>query len=169
MVVFRFLSCPFLWTARTWYSHTENPAAAPAAAAVAPVVAAPLVLPKKEEEENESINDDDDDSSAPSVWSESRGSQADSVVDENATPTSAMMGSSLAAMGVASSVATNLYEKKTTGKEEVEDLENIKAEIKSLVESTAPGKSAEELLSAYGGKEEELLAHLRRLEKETKR
>mmetsp|Transcript_20700 Transcript_20700/g.35092 ORF Transcript_20700/g.35092 Transcript_20700/m.35092 type:complete len:85 (+) Transcript_20700:734-988(+) len=84
-----------------------------------------------------------------------------------------MMGSSLAAMGVASSVATNLYEKKTTGKEEVEeeklDLETIKAEIKSLVESTAPGKSAEELLSAYGGKEEELLAHLRRLEKETKR
>ena len=54
------------------------------------------------------------------------------------------MGSSLAAMGVASSVATNLYEKKTTGKEEVEeeklDLETIKAEIKSLVESTAPGK-----------------------------
>eukprot|EP00985_Skeletonema_marinoi_P005337 scaffold2308_cov122-Skeletonema_marinoi.AAC.4 len=155
----------------------ENPAApataVPAAAAVAPVVAAPLVLPKKEEEENESINDDDDDSSAPSVWSESRGSQADSVVDENATPTSAMMGSSLAAMGVASSVATNLYEKKTTGKEEVEeeklDLETIKAEIKSLVESTAPGKSADELLSAYGGKEEELLAHLRRLEKETKR
>jgi hypothetical protein len=31
-----------------------------------------------------------------------------------------MLGSSLAAMGVASSVATNLYEKKTTGKEEVE-------------------------------------------------
>eukprot|EP00984_Skeletonema_dohrnii_P013536 scaffold5597_cov154-Skeletonema_dohrnii-CCMP3373.AAC.5 len=157
----------------------ENPPApttaapATAAAAVAPVVAAPLALPKKEEEENESINDDDDDSSAPSVWSESRGSQADSIVDENATPTSAMMGSSLAAMGVASSVATNLYEKKTTGKEEVEeeklDLETIKAEIKSLVESTAPGKSAEELLSAYGGKEEELLAHLRRLEKETKR
>ena len=48
------------------------------------------------------------------------------------------------------------------------NLETIKAEIKSLVESTAPGKSAEELLSAYGGREEELLAHLRRLEKETK-
>ena len=38
-------------------------------------------------------------------------------------------------MGVASSVATNLYEKKTTGKEEVEE-EKLDAEIKSLVEST---------------------------------
>jgi len=98
------------------FSHGKSCCACAAPAAVAPVVAAPLVLPKREEEErewrmnllmmttkrkrmeNESINDDDDDISAPSVWSESRCSQADSVVDENATPTSAMLGSSLAAI-----------------------------------------------------------------------
>ena len=125
--------------------------------------------------------DDDDESSAPSVWSESRGSQAEMVDEENATPSNAMMGSSLAAMGVASAVATNLYEKKNAGSndkeeeekqvgnEEKQDLESIKSEITSLVAKTAPGKTAEELLNAYAGKEEELLSHLRRLERETSR
>ncbi len=143
---------------------------------------------------------EDDESSAPSsVWSESRGSQVDIVDEENtANPTNAMMGSSLAAMGVASAVATNLYEKKNTveekeeggtsqqhqqqqqrvfvvaggGKqqqeeEEKQDLESIRAEVRSLVAKTSPGKTAEELLSAYVGKEEELLSHLRRLARET--
>ena len=137
---------------------------------------------------------EDDESSAPSVWSESRGSQVDIVDEENtANPTNAMMGSSLAAMGVASAVATNLYEKKNTvegkkeggtsqqqqrvfvvaggrkqeEKEEKQDMESIRAEVKSLVAKTSPGKTAEELLSAYVGKEEELLSHLRRLARET--
>ena len=109
------------------------------------------------------------------------------VDEENANPTNAMMGSSLAAMGVASAVAMNLYEKKNAGSieeaeeaaenevvgrnqgEETQDLESIKAEVTSLVAKTAPGKTAEELLNAYAGKEEELLSHLRRLERETKR
>lgn len=39
----------------------------------------------------------------------------------------------------------------------------VKAEVTSLVEETNPGKSAEELLEAYEGREEELVAHLKKL------
>lgn len=155
----------------------ENPAA------VIPVGA----VGKKEEEEKEEEHVDrdgaeDDESSAPSVWSESRGSQVDIVDEENANPTNPMLGSSLAAMGVASAVATNLYEKKNAEEkeetpqlavmgmggeeEEKQDLASIQAEVRSLVAKTAPGKTADELLAAYAGKEEELLSHLRRLERE---
>mmetsp|Transcript_17287 Transcript_17287/g.27096 ORF Transcript_17287/g.27096 Transcript_17287/m.27096 type:complete len:691 (+) Transcript_17287:121-2193(+) len=170
----------------------ENPAVV-----VIPIVGA-VRKEKKEEEKEEKVEEEtehgaeDDESSAPSVWSESRGSQVDIVDEENtANPTNAMMGSSLAAMGVASAVATNLYEKKNTvegkkeggtsqqqvfvvaggGKqeeeEETQDMESIRAEVKSLVAKTSPGKTADELLSAYVGKEEELLSHLRRLARET--
>jgi len=165
----------------------ENPA-------VIPVVGAAVGKEEEEEEEKEEEHvgrdgAEDDDSSAPSVWSESRGSQVDIVDEENANPTNPMMGSSLAAMGVASAVATNLYEKKNNAnegkeegtqpvvavvgvgeedeeEEEKQDLESIQAEVRSLVAKTAPGKTVEELLTAYAGKEEELLSHLRRLEKE---
>lgn len=147
----------------------------------------PVVVPPATEEEGKQQeeeqkqgdhDDDDDDSSAPSVWSESRGSQPDVVYeDDNAAnhPATAKLGSSLAAMGVASAVATNLYEKKNAGNNEEEDVEeakrveDIKAEVISLVEKTAPGKTAEELLSAYSGREEELVGHLRRLDRETNR
>jgi len=115
----------------------------------------------------------DDESDAPSVWSEGRGSQSDLASTEDpASPermSKAMKGSSLAAMGVASAMATNLYEKKSNSEDEqeVKELEDIKAEVRRLVEKTAPGKTAEELLSAYEGKEEELVTHLRRLDRET--
>ena len=116
-----------------------------------------------------------DESDAPSVWSEEgRGSQSDLASTEDpASPkrmSKAMKGSSLAAMGVAASaMATNLYEKKSSSEDvqEVKELEDIKAEVRRLVEKTAPGKTAEELLSAYEGKEEELVSHLRRLDRET--
>lgn len=111
--------------------------------------------------------------------------------DDSAHIVNTKLGSSLAAMGMASSVATSLYEKKSdeeadqegnveTSKmavvpplplqqqEEKLDLASIKAEIQSLVEKTSPGKSTEELLMAYAGKEEELLSHLRRLHRETR-
>lgn len=123
------------------------------------------------EEEEEKRGDDESD--APSVWSEGRGSQSDLASTEDpASPermSKAMKGSSLAAMGVASAMATNLYEKKSKSEDEqdVKELEDIKAEVRRLVEKTAPGKTAEELLSAYEGKEEELVSHLRRLDRET--
>ena len=40
-----------------------------------------------------------------------------------------------------------------------------KDEIKKLVEDTNPGKSAEELLAAYDGREGELVSHLKKLKK----
>lgn len=129
----------------------------------------------EEKEEEKQRDDDDDDSSAPSVWSESRDSQDVVMDDDNSTNPSSpsKLGSSLAAMGVASTVATNLYEKKNAAgnkdEEEFKDLEAIKAEVRSLVDKTAPGKTAEELLSAYAGREEELLGHLWRLDGETSR
>ena len=138
-----------------------------------PVAVAPVA--EKGGEKEKDNDDDDDDSSAHSVWSEG-GSKTDDddVVDgENTNPDTAKVGSSLAAMGVASAVTTNMYEKKNDANEEEEeelhDLEAIKAEVVSLVEKTAPGKTAEELLSAYVGKEEELVAHLRRLYREQSR
>jgi len=143
-----------------------------------PPVIVPVVAKggeEEEEKEEEKQRDDDDDSSAPSVWSESRDSQDVVVDDDNsANPaTPSKLGSSLAAMGVASTVATNLYEKKNAAgnkdEEEAKDLEAITAEVRSLVDKTAPGKTAEELLSAYAGREEELLGHLRRLDRETSR
>jgi len=83
----------------------ENLATAPA---TAPAVVDDGANEGEGKETNAAAGDDDDESSAPSVWSESRGSQAEMVDEENATPSNAMMGSSLAAMGVASAVATNL-------------------------------------------------------------
>ena len=38
-----------------------------------------------------------------------------------------------------------------------------KAEIKSLVSSTNPGKSSKELLEAYDGREDELLRNLQKM------
>ena len=52
--------------------------------------------------------------------------------------------------------------------EEKLDFASIKAEIQSLAEKTSPGKTTEELLTAYAGKEEELLSHLRSLYQETR-
>ena len=46
-----------------------------------------------------------------------------------------------------------------------DDKEAIRNEISSLVEETSPGKSAEELLIAYEGRESELVAHLKKLRK----
>ena len=48
-----------------------------------------------------------------------------------------------------------------------DDKEAIRNEISSLVEETSPGKSAEELLIAYEGRESELVAHLKKLKKST--
>ena len=39
----------------------------------------------------------------------------------------------------------------------------VRAEVESLVQDTNPGKTAAELLSAYEGREEELVAHLKKL------
>jgi len=46
-----------------------------------------------------------------------------------------------------------------------EESEAIKAEVMDLVASTNPGKSAEELLGAYEGREGELVTHLKKLQK----
>jgi hypothetical protein len=132
-----------------------------------PPAVVPAPLPKNVDVEEEKQEEDEN----SSVWSESKGSQRETTVDEDAKPVS-KLGSSLAAMGVASAVATNLYEKKSTTRQEEQekkDLKAIKAEIGLLVDKTAPGKTSEELLAAYEGKEEELLSHLRRLDRETSR
>ena len=131
---------------------TGHAAGASSVAAIAPSLIVPAVSPRR------SI--DDDDSSAPSVWSDTRSSQIDIVEDESAHVVNAKLGSSLAAMGMASSVARNLYEKKhaSSSDEEAEeessnvettkmavvpplsqqeeslDLVSIKAEIQSPVE-----------------------------------
>ena len=98
-----------------------------------------------EEEEEEKRGDDESD--APSVWSEGRGSQSDLASTEDpASPermSKAMKGSSLAAMGVASAMATNLYEKKSSSEDvqEVKELEDIKAEVRRLVEKDCTWKN----------------------------
>ena len=40
---------------------------------------------------------------------------------------------------------------------------SVRDQVRQLVEDTKPGKSADELLEAYEGREEELVAHLKKL------
>lgn len=46
--------------------------------------------------------------------------------------------------------------------EEEARLEEVKAEVRVLVEQATPGKSADDMLAQYEGREDELLAHLRK-------
>ena len=84
----------------------------------APLILVPVVSPKQQK--------DDDESSVPSVSSGTRSSIIDVVEDDSAHIVNAKLGSSLAAMGMASSVATNLYEKKhaSSSDEEAEQESN---------------------------------------------
>ena len=53
-------------------------------------------------------------------------------------------------------------EQKELSAEEEARLEEVKAEVRVLVEKATPGKSAEEMLAQYEGREDELLSHLRK-------
>lgn len=52
-------------------------------------------------------------------------------------------------------------QKELTPEEEAR-LEEIKAEVRVLVEKATPGKSADDMLAQYEGREDELLSHLRK-------
>ena len=45
----------------------------------------------------------------------------------------------------------------------LKSIDDIRAEVSSLVERTTPGKSVDALMNEYKGREEELISHLRRL------
>jgi len=70
---------------------------------------------------------------------------------------SATPGSALAAMGTAGAAATIVR----SGKKD--DKAAIRAEVTQLVKETNAPKSADELLAAYAGRENELLTHLRNM------
>ena len=42
------------------------------------------------------------------------------------------------------------------------DLEEVRAEVESVIELTNPGKSVDELMEQYRGREDELIENLRR-------
>ena len=90
-----------------------------------------------------------------------RGSESDSdfIDEEGASPKKLTAGSSLAAIGAAGAAAA-LVTKRSISED---DLDKIKAEIRTLVDETNAPKSADELLVSYAGREKELLKNLRKM------
>mmetsp|Transcript_21500 Transcript_21500/g.47783 ORF Transcript_21500/g.47783 Transcript_21500/m.47783 type:complete len:247 (-) Transcript_21500:178-918(-) len=68
-------------------------------------------------------------------------------------------GSALAAMGAASAVAAGMATPKKKSDSE--------RKVRSLVDEVQPGKTADELLAAYSGREDELIGHLSRMKSES--
>ncbi|EJK61766.1 hypothetical protein THAOC_17687, partial [Thalassiosira oceanica] len=96
------------------------------------------------------------------------------IVEDGAAPPRTA-ASSLAAMGVASAIVANANSyRQAAGGHAPEDSDDFmscnsrsqttqsQGEIRKLVEETAVLRSADELLAAYSGREDELLAYLRR-------
>merc|ERR1711957_66638 len=50
-----------------------------------------------------------------------------------------------------------------TGDPEADKRAALQEQVRALVKSTSPGKSANDLLAAYEGREEELISHLSKL------
>lgn len=68
---------------------------------------------------------------------------------------------------VAEDVGAPMEQKALTPEEEAH-LEEVKKEVRVLVEQATPGKSAEDMLAQYEGREEELLSHLRKFVEKSK-
>jgi C-terminal processing protease CtpA/Prc len=68
---------------------------------------------------------------------------------------------------VAEDVGAPVEQKALTPEEEAH-LQEVKKEVRVLVEQATPGKSAEDMLAQYEGREEELLSHLRKFVEKSK-
>jgi len=88
--------------------------------------------------------------------------EVESLVEETNSPKSAdeLLSSYV---GREDQLVKNLQRMKLKMSKEDDDKAAIKAEITALVEATNPGKSAEDMLAAYVGKEEELLKNLQKM------